>query len=576
VRSTVAGNFQFDGIHFFAPRTILAGGLGGTGWVFSGQSRNLTNENTLTYRGTLGPGSMDVLGGFSVQRFASEAIRGDGANFPIDATGVYNLGSGSQLIAPSSDASESAIISYLGRANYNIAGKYLFTLTGRRDGSSVFGANHKWAFFPSGAFAWRLSDEDFMRRQSLVSDLKLRLSYGKVGSQAVGPYQSLSRLVIAWYSAGTTEIPAMAPSGTMPNPDLRWEQQSQFNAGLDAGLWNNRITLSFDAYRSTTKDLLLSVAVPSTTGFSSQLRNIGSVRNSGVELALTTVNVQGPRLTWRTTLSVAHNKNRVLDLGTTLDSKGNTVPLRQINVTPRTGGFFSPGDLYIIRVGQPLSAIYGYRVTGLWQPGDPCYLKNPAQNCVPGEYKIADIPDSLGVVDSVIDAKDRVILGSGDPKFYGGFGNSVTFGPFSLDAFFSFVYGNKIINAGNAYGCLGIMQANERTCTLDRWTPQHTNTTVPRLNNARPRSLYSTLVEDGSYLRLQTLTFGFQLPAALLPAGASSARLFITGQNLWTTTKYTGFDPDVNSMGGDPRFAGIDIGAYPRSRVWNFGLNLGF
>src|SRR5437773_2648807 len=280
VRTTFGGNFQFDGIHTFAPRTITAGGVAGAGWMFSGTSRNLTNENTVTWRRALGPGRVDLLGGFSVQTWYSENLRADGANFPTDATTVYNLGSGSQLIPPGTGISESAILSYLGRANYNIADKYLFTLTGRRDGSSVFGANHKWGFFPSGAFAWRVGDEQFMRGQSLFSDLKLRLSYGTVGNQAVNPYQSLSQLSVGWVASGATEIPAMTLSSLMPNPDLHWEQKTEFNAGLDGAVFDNRVAFSLDVYRSKTRDLLLLMNVPVTTGYSRQLQNVGSIQNN--------------------------------------------------------------------------------------------------------------------------------------------------------------------------------------------------------------------------------------------------------------------------------------------------------
>jgi len=569
LRSTFGGNFQFDKIHWFAPRTVLDGGAGGRGWIFSGEDRDLTNENRIMYRRTLGPGSMDLLGGFEVQTFYSEGVRGEGGNFPTDATRVFNLGSGSQLLPAGSSVSESALLSYIGRANYNIGGKYLFTLTGRYDGSSRFGANDKWAFFPSAAFAWRVTDESFMRNQSFFSDLKLRLSYGQVGNQAVDPYQSLSRLNTQWYSFGATEIPALAPGGTMPNPDLRWEQQTQLNAGIDAGFLNDRVTLSLDAYRSVTNDLLLSVPVPSTTGFSNQLRNIGSVRNVGVELSLSSVNLQRDRFTWRSTLNVAANRNKVLDLGTRLNAAGETVPLTEILLAPRTGNFFAPSGIYLLRVGEPIGTIYGFQVTGLWQQGETCNLTATAQ-CAPGEYKIVDVNG-----DGAIDGSDRVILGHGDPKYYGGFSNSLTYGPFSLDAFMTFVSGNKIINAGNAYGSLVIMQQNERKTALNRWTPQNTNTNVPRANNARARRLYSTFVEDGSYLRLQTLTLGYTLPQRLL-RGVEAARLFLTGQNVWIATDYSGFDPDVNSMGGDARFGGIDIGAYPRSRVWNVGASVTF
>jgi len=560
LRSTLGGNFQFNKIHFFAPRTVLDGGVGGAGWIFSEEIRNLTNENTVTYRRDLGPGNVDLLGGFSVQTFYGENIRGDGATFPTDETNVYNLGTGSQLLPASSGVGKSAILSYLARANYNIGGKYLVTLTGRYDGSSRFGANNKWAFFPSAAVGWRISDEPFMQSQSLFSDLKLRVSYGQVGNQAVESYQSLTQLNTQWYTSAGIEIPALAPAGRKSNPDLRWEQQTQFNVGFDADFLDHRITVTLDHYRSTTKDLLLVVPLPSTTGFTSQLRNIGAIRNRGVELSVGSINLQRARFTWRSAFNVATNRNKVLNLG--VDTA--------LFLAPRTGNFFAPNDIYLVKVGKPLGAIYGYAVTGLWQSGDQCYLKNPTSNCVPGEYKIADTDG-----DSVITAADRVILGYGDPKFYGGLSNTLTYGPFSLDALLSFVSGNKVVNAGEAYGCAAIGQANERTCVRDRWTPTNTDTHVPRANRSRPRRLYSTFVEDGSYLRLQTLTLGYRLPTRWL-RGVEAAQLYLTGQNLFTRTGYSGFDPDVNSMGGDARFGGIDIGAYPRTRTWNLGLSLTF
>ncbi|OLE64248.1 MAG: hypothetical protein AUG74_13315, partial [Bacteroidetes bacterium 13_1_20CM_4_60_6] len=573
LKGTLGGNFQFDGIHFFAPRTILDGGSNGSGWMYTSQGRNLTTENTVTYARPVGPGTLDLLGGFSVQTWYTESVRADAAGFPTDFTNVYNLGSGSQLYPPSSGISEHVLISYLGRANYNVGDKYLFTLTGRRDGSSVFGANHKWGFFPSGAFAWRVGDEPFMRRQSLFTDLKLRLSYGTVGNQAVDPYQSLSQLSVGWVASGTTEIPAMTLSSRMPNPDLHWEQKTEFNAGLDGAVLDNRIAFTFDAYRSKTRDLLLLMNVPVTTGYSQQLQNVGAIQNNGVEVSLTTINIARPNVNWRSTLTLSHNGNKVLDLGTRPDTSGRPVPITQFTVTPRTGNFFDAGDVYLVRVGEPLGAIYGYQVTGLWQRGDTgaaCYLTAKTA-CTPGEYKVADLNG-----DGKITAADRTILGNSQPKFYGGLSNTVSYGRFSLDALFNFVYGNKVINAGNAYGCLDIMQANERTCVLDHWASTHTNTMIPRPNRDRARSLYSTFVEDGSYLRLQTLTLGYDLPAGLPFGGAAPARVYVTGQNLLTITGYSGFDPDVNSQGGDPRYGLIDIGAYPRSRVWNFGIRATF
>jgi TonB-dependent starch-binding outer membrane protein SusC len=576
-RTLLGGNFEVYKINFFAPRTILAGGAGGVGWWFTRDRRDLTSENQLNYRrSSIGPGSLNLTGGFSVQTFRDEEVRADAANFPTDATTIYALGTGAQLVPPTSEIREAALLSYLGRAEYFITDRYIITVNGRYDGSSRFGANNKWAFFPSAAVAWRISEEPFMRNRRIANELKLRLGYGTVGREAIDPYQSLSRLNIQWYNFGAAEIPALAPSSNMANPDLRWEQQRQLNVGVDAAFWRNRVTLSLDGYKSRTDDLLLSVTVPSTTGYSTQLRNIGSVENRGLELSLSTVNFQSSRLSWRSSLNVAGNRNKVVDLGTTLNAQGQRVPLREIFVSARgIGVFFSPSETHIIRVDEPLGAFFGYRVLGLWQQGETCNI-TPASECTPGEYKIADIccgPNGEMIPDGRISAADRVILGQADPKFYGGLSNTVTYGPFSLDAFVNFVSGNKIINAGNAYGGLAIGQANERAAVLNRWTPQNTNTMVPRANNQRPRRLYSTLVEDGSYLRLQTLTFGYQLPSRLVPR-AEAARLYVTAQNLFVSTNYSGFDPDVNSSGGDARIGGADVGAYPRTRIWNFGASI--
>jgi len=561
-RAMLGSNFQFDNVNYYAPRTILAGGAAGIASITSSQTRDLTSENTLAYRGaSFGPGRMDLLAGWAAQAFHSEFVTGGGALFPTDATTIYNLGSAAQPGTATSGVNDAAVLSYLGRLTYTLADRYMLTLTGRYDGSSRFGAHNKWALFPSAAFAWRVSDERFMKgRKGVIDDLKLRLSYGTVGNQAVNSYQSLAALGVQWYSFGSVEIPALAPTGAMPNPNLRWEQQAQANVGMDASFFSSRVALTVDAYRSITRNLLLALPVPSTTGFASQLRNIGAVTNRGLEIGLNTLNVYRRQFTWRTSVNFSENRNRVMDIG----------PIPQfIGGARGIGGFFSPGDTHIIRVGLPLGSIYGYRVVGLWQQGDECLLKNRAE-CTPGEYKIADTDG-----DGAITGSDRVVLGQADPKLMGGVANDFTFGPLSVSALVTFVSGNRVINAGNSYGGLGIMQANERATMLDHWSPTNTKTLVPRPNNARVRRLYSTLVEDGAYARLQTLSFGWQVPPRLVPR-AQAARVFVTGQNLWIATHYSGFDPDVNSAGGDARIGGTDVGAYPRSRVWNVGATISY
>lgn len=562
LRAVLGGNFAFERNAEFRPSSSPAG-VNDDGWarIIRNQTRELTSENTATYRREVGPGSLEVLAGVSIQTSDWEESSSGSRNFLSDEFRWDNLGAGAEQFDVWSNAVEWTLISNIGRINYNLYDRYLFTVTGRRDGSSRFGANNKWAFFPSGAFAWRVSEEPFLQDDTFFSDLKLRLSYGLTGNQAVDEYQSLSRLSTVHVGIGeNAERVTLAPSGAAPNPDLQWETTRQFNAGVDVGVLDNRVTLSVDAYHSVTDDLLLSVPLPRISGFSSQLRNIGSVRNRGLEVALSTVNVQGERFGWRSTLNLAANRNEVTDLGdvTSIDPG-----------TSRFGWHIGNQSSHIVQVGEPLGSFYGYKVDGLFQQGDECYLTNAAL-CAPGEYRVQDTDG-----DGLIDTSDRVILGSAEPDFYGGLTNNLNYGPLSLDVVVNFSLGNDVANVGRAWteGSTGFLNESERV--LDRWTPDNTNTDIPRANNARQRLLYSPYIEDGSYLRLQSFTLGYNVPAELIP-GTSSVRLYLTGQNVFTITDYSGWDPEVNSLGGDTRFGGLDVGAFPRARTWNVGLNVTF
>jgi TonB-linked SusC/RagA family outer membrane protein len=292
LRSTFGGNLSFERTPLFLPRTIGPGDPAGVAELFTEEVRELTNENTLTYRRQqVGPGDLEVLGGFSVQTSREDEAWVQSRDFPSDAFGYNNLGVGARRTGLSSNRVDWTILSYLGRANYDLKGRYLFTASARRDGSSRFGANNKWAFFPSAAFAWRVSEEGFMKGRTPFDDLKLRLSYGLTGNQAVTEYQSLARLGSVFVGVGQNgEAVTLAPSGSAPNPNLRWETQRQVNAGLDAAFLNSRVSLSLDAYQSTTSDLLLWVDLPRMSGFVNQLQNIGSVRNRGLELSVNTTN----------------------------------------------------------------------------------------------------------------------------------------------------------------------------------------------------------------------------------------------------------------------------------------------
>jgi TonB-linked SusC/RagA family outer membrane protein len=564
-RSTLGTNFATERTPEYRPSTSPAGAqFQGWGSVYSNQGVELTNENTVDYRRNVFGSDLGLLGGFSVQKSNFEDQYAEAQTFPNDAFAFNNLGAGKTRSGIGTNAVDWTILSYLGRATYNVRDKYLFTVTGRADGSSRFAVNNKWAFFPSAAFAWRAIDEDFMKSHAAFSDLKFRISYGVTGNQAINEYQSLARLSTVFVPVGrNNEVVALAPSGGAANPNLKWETQNQLNAGVDAGFVNNRLLVSLDVYQSRTRDLLLDVPLPRSSGFSSQLQNVGSVRNRGVELSLTTVNASSDRFSWRSTLNVSTNRNMVLDLG----GRDFIDP-----GTSRYGFFIGNMSSHIVQVGQPLGSFYGFKVNGIFQPGDVCPLTAPRAgvDCVPGEYNVLDATG-----DGKIDQSDRVILGTAEPKVYGGLSNSFSTGPWSVDAFINFSQGNKAANIGRTWTELATGFLNESDRVLNRWTPTNTNTDVPRANNGRPRWLYSPMVEDASFIRLQNVTVGYQLPRlGFVPV--ETARLYVTGQNLFVLTRYTGFDPEVNGIGGDPRLPGVDVGAYPRARTWNTGLSVTF
>jgi TonB-dependent starch-binding outer membrane protein SusC len=550
LRTVLGGNLTYVNNPFFEPRTSPRGGEAGIARRTWGESRELTGNSTLSYNREIGPGTLDALGAFEIQTSNTESTISESRNFPTDALGYDALQTGALLIAPITARTDWAIVSGLARVNYNLLDRYLFTVTGRRDGSSRFGENSKYAFFPSAAFAWRVVDEPFMQNQALFTDLKFRVSYGRTGNQGVQPYQSLAQLsgVPAVFESGL--LTAFVPANAAGNPNLKWETQDQVNAGLDLGFLDNRLTISADVYRTNTSDLLLNVTLPNYTGYATQLQNVGSVRNEGLELSINTVNFEGDRFTWRSNLNVSTNRNQVTSLFGGLESLPN------------------PGS-FITKVGQPLSTVFGYKVEGLYQQGDACNLDNKNE-CQPGEFKIQDLD-----ANRVINDNDRVILGHADPDLYGGFTNNLTFGPLSLDAFVNYSIGNEILNTTATRTTLVKGVFNERRSVLDYWTPTNTNTTTPRPNAARVNRNYSILLEDGTFFRLQTLTLGYRVPQRLRPF-ASEARLFVAGQNVWLWSDYSGFDPEVNTGGGAAQARGEDNSGYPRGRIWNAGVSLTF
>jgi TonB-linked SusC/RagA family outer membrane protein len=515
------------------------------------QSFSWLNENTLTYNKVFSQEhSFTGLIGFTRQAFSRESARTGAQKFVNDILEDNSLNSGTIPLPPSSNRSDWAIESYIGRINYSFRDRYLATLTGRYDGSSRFGASNKYSFFPSGSLAWRISEEQFMKTQQIVDNLKLRMSYGVTGNQEIPQYRSLAALGNSNYPLGGVIQSGLNPT-RISNPDLRWESTAQFNVGLDIGLLTSRIQLIADYYDKRTSDLLLDVSIPGSSGFSSALQNTGDIQNRGVEFALNTINLEG-QFNWKTSFNISFNKNKVLSLGGDLERPaGQASPSKQL---PNSG---------ILRVGEPVGVFYGYITDGLFQTLEE--IKGSAQPTAQlGDRRFKDLNN-----DAAITATDRTILGYAQPDFTYGFTNTFSYKGFDLNIFMQGVQGNSILNLNlNAETDNNIPEAK------NRWTTTNTNTDIPRtVVGSRITNKY---VEDGSYLRIQNITLGYTLPKNLSSSvNLQSVRVYMSAQNWFTFTNYSGYDPEVSTFGQDNLSMGVDRGSYPAAKTFTFGINIG-
>lgn len=466
-----------------------------------------------------------------------------------------NLGAGKVPNPPSSSAYSKRTNSYFGRVVYSLADKYLFTATGRLDGASVFGENHKFAFFPSAALAWRVSEEEFLKNSRLISNLKLRVSYGSTGNSSIGSYGSINTLSTNTAIFGGVRAGGVV-QGVIPNPDLKWEQTNQLNVGLDLDLFNNRFNIVADVYDKVTNNLLLNAPVPNSSGYDTQLKNIGSVRNRGAELGITSNNLTG-KLTWSTTLNFAANKSKILALGV---NNGDIFP--------------GPALIYqtnILRVGEQLGTLWGFKQDGTWGSGDAAEAATYGRTV--GQPKIVDLNN-----DGVINASDQTTIGHSYPKFTGELINRVRYGSFDMSLDIAFSQGNKYFNMGTILQEQRQTYANAWTSVLDAWTPTNQNTSVGavRLNSDPIQYLVLTdrYVTDGSFIRGRNLTIGYNLPQNIINRiGMRSLRVYSGLQNFFLITKVKyGYDPE-SSIYPQAFAFGIDMYSQPRARILNLGVS---
>lgn len=536
----------------------------GQGYAYAAnqETTNWLGENTLTYSTTFNKDhSLNVVAGFTAEASDYYYNNSSGKGFDVESLGYWNMGlADKNLLSIASGGNHSAIASWLGRINYAYKGKYLASVSFRADGSSKFAKNNKWGYFPSAALGWRISEEDFMKDISWIQNLKLRGSYGETGSQAISAYQSLASFNSTRYVLGGNSANALVP-GRVPNPDLKWETTKQTDIGIDFSVLGGRISLVADYYYKKTVDLHYDKILPYYTGYSSQTQNIGSKQNKGWEFSLNTQNLVGD-FKWSTSLNLALNKEKVLDLGDD-----------DFFYTNGSGGALGAGfnETGIVQVGKPLGNFYGYIFDGIYQNQAEVDALTYSSARV-GAVKLKDLNG-----DGEITTEDRTIIGNANPDFIFGIGNDFSYKNFDLSFLFQGTYGNDIFNLMKVYYSELPNNGNNIGGALpfvkDAWRGEGTSNTQQALNEGvGPAS--TRFIEDGSYIRLKNLTFGYTIPKSITSKwGISNLRFYVSGQNLFTITGYDGYDPEVSSRTGNYNL-GYDGGSYPAIRSYTFGLNL--
>ena len=520
------------------------GGFASMAWQ---QTASYRTAHYLSYRGNISEDqTLDVTLGGDYQYNDYNYTYTSGSGFPNDS--FQRLTSAANVLSGTTTGSEYSFLSYFARANYSFRDRYLVSASGRVDGSSRFGIDNRYGFFPAMSVGWILTEESFAESfNQILPYLKLRASFGITGNAGIGNFGSRG----LWGGTSYGGISGIAPS-QIPNPNLTWETTNQFNIGFDFGILNNRISGEFDYYVKNTDDLLLNVQIPATSGFTTSLQNVGSMENKGWELVLNTINAQGP-LSWTSSINLSSNKNTV----TNLDGQVITAGLASISRAiegQSIGVFFAPEYAGVDPTnGNALFNVYSddtcsefVETTRLYNSATPCVIGNP------------------------------------NPKLIGGLGNTLTYNGFELNVLFQFVYGNDAYIGGHGRWSRGngIFEDNSMRDQLNSWTPENTNTNIPEaryiVSNGNQHS--SRYISDASYLRLKNVTLGYQVPRSMLTTtGLNSVRLYATGVNLLTWTKYKGWDPEMNTdfLAGNISL-GTDFYTAPQARTISFGVDIGF
>ena len=507
-------------------------------------------ENLLTYDCSFNKHNLSILGGATQQRAQYNGSWMAGFDLAESYPDIHSISAANQLDKDACGSSASAwtLASFLGRVAYNYDSRYLLTVNFRADGSSRFALGHRWGTFPSVSAGWRISGEKFMQPlQDIVTDLKLRAGWGMNGNQGgFGNYAYMASMSVSKLPVSEGNLyPGLAINpGSAANKELTWEKTSQWNLGLDLTMFDSRLSFSVDAYYKKTTDLLLTVSLPENVVPSSVTRNDGEMVNKGMEFTLSSQNFKG-NFQWNTDFNISFNRNKLTKLG-----------LNKVYYYAEM--YESKEKAVILKEGLPLGTFFGYISEGV----DP----------ETGDIIYRDLNGN-----GFIDPEDRTTLGNAQPKFIYGMTNTFSYAGFDLSVFLQGSQGNKIFNASRI-DMEGMTDfRNQSVRVLDRWKRPGMITNVPRVGNTENNHNSSRFVEDGSYLRLKTVTLSYNFPKKWLnKIHLSRLQAYVTGQNLFTLTKYKGYDPEVNAFGGDSVAQGVDYGTYPQSRAVIFGLNVEF
>lgn len=549
----------------YIPIGLSAGGkLDGDASKSKSNYYTIINENILTYDKRFDKNhALNLMGGVTFQTYQYNDLGGSGTGFLRDVYETNNLGVASTPGTPSSGYSDYRMASFLGRANYNLMERYLLTVTARYDGSSKFSKNHKFAFFPSAALAWRLSEENFMQDIDWLSNLKLRASIGQTGNQSISPYQTFARLGTSGPIFGDGKDIGFGLS-SMANDDLKWETTTQTDIGVDFGFFSNRLNIGFDYYWKQTRDLLYNATLPPSSGYSSMLRNLGRIDNKGFEISINTINMKG-KVNWTTNLNITSNRSIVKDLGS--DVYGNKIQ----RIDAPIGG----GNWFPLFVGKAPFQLYGYEIEGIYQTDEEARLNGEATKKA-GDYRYKDTDGKAGITTG-----DKTIIANTQPKFTFGLTNIINWNNFELSFLLIGSVGGDIVNEFNkSITNIGGTWNIRKDVWENHWTPENPNAKYARASVATKDYLAfgdpsSVWVENGSYLRFKDIKLAYTLPSQWF-AGSRKPNIsvYLSGQNLITITSYSHYDPEASWTSSAVN--GWDRGVYPSAKSFTLGLQVKF